>query len=122
MDIKRLNSCCGVTELQNLNEKPKETIKELFYHTKETIDNNKTLPKIEQQNPTKNLGAFILFTDRISFKRGTKLTKYIKEKNIGKITETPPRKNPNTGKKIKIWIILSSPIYVHNDNMHPGGI
>lgn len=47
--------------------------------------------------------AFVVFSDLVHG-AGARLCKYIRDNNLGNITEIGPRMNPNTGNMIKIWV------------------
>ncbi len=81
--------CCGLRELHHINEGSNEDIVERAY---ECI--------FEYMEDF----AFFVFTDEVSEGNGTSLAKFIVENNLGRITKSRSRVNPNTGHTIKIWV------------------
>lgn len=47
--------------------------------------------------------AFVVFSDTV-YGRGPILYKYIQDNNLGDIIQMGPRKNPNTGNRIMLWV------------------
>lgn len=64
--------------------------------------------------------AFIVFSDVVRVKKrkspgqklATHLQERIKKHNIGVLTASPARKNPNSGNKIRVWCLAINPAKV----------
>lgn len=49
-------------------------------------------------------GFTYTFSDADQFKNGSQLAAFIKQQNLGTITEHGPMTNPNTARAIRVWI------------------
>jgi hypothetical protein len=112
LEIEHLN-CCGVKELSYIRDSSaKDTVLEVaqakFYADE--------LDKYEDMNDF----AYAIFTDtnQTDYQYGNSLRNFIKENNLGTIKETSPKRNPNTGHKVKvyIWSIKSRNLKSFYDN------
>lgn len=83
---------CGISMLSGLSSSPPRQIVNKILTQRATGDRK----KIKE--------AFVLFSDTAHSKGGNDLYRYIVENEIGNIMEFGPRKNPNTGNMIKLWV------------------
>lgn len=90
-DILASYLSCGVSTLKGLSHSTPEQIVYKILRERAPTD----YKKIRE--------AFVVFSDT-SKGPGNRLYAYIKEKNLGNIVEFGPRKNPNTGNLIKLWV------------------
>ena len=93
MRIERNLSCCGIHELVDIgiegdNNPPEEIIEEVC--------------KSYFRNESKC--AFYIFSDIHRKRRGKQLVEYITKNELGKITESPTKINPNSESSLKVWI------------------
>ncbi len=88
MDISE-TTCCGLRELSSLDGGTNQdmVLKASNYIFGEMED-----------------FAFFVFTDQVSEGNGTSLAKFIVENNLGRITKSRSKVNPNTGNTIKVWV------------------
>jgi len=83
-------SCCGVVDISGITEQgvtPKSIIKDICY---ERIVERKGF-------------AFAIFTDICRQNKGKALAKFILDNNLGTITESKSKVNPNSRNPLKIW-------------------
>ena len=80
-------TCCGIKEIHGLDG-TRTTLKMVW--NKKTSNNVKA--------------AFYLFSDKGLLSNGQRLAAYIIFHNLGKITGTPARKNPNSGNRLQAWL------------------
>ena len=84
MAIRGSNISCGVNELVGLQNDPKGTLKE-FYLRSHTV-------------------AFTLFSDALACQRGQKFATLIRKHGLGTLQASGARMNPNSGRRIRVWI------------------
>jgi len=82
-------SCCGIQEIDGITEE----------NSKDSI---KTTCKAIFEEDEKC--AFLIFTDINKKKHGKKLHKYIINNNLGQITKSPSKINPNSKHSLAIWL------------------
>ena len=80
-------TCCGIKEIHTLTDA--KTILKMVWD-KKTSNNVKA--------------AFYLFSDKGFLSNGARLAAYIIFHNLGKVTATPARKNPNSGNRLQAWL------------------
>ncbi len=88
MSVYSSDISCGVRELEDLREKPEESIAEV------------AIERIERGGRF----VFVMFSDTIPRGNGTRIAKYIIKNGLGDIIETRVRENPNTGRRIRVWV------------------
>jgi hypothetical protein len=49
-------------------------------------------------------GQTYIFSDAVKMGNGVRLARLIKKYKLGPVTSTPPAVNPNSGRKIKVWV------------------
>jgi hypothetical protein len=96
---------CGVSVLSGLK-----------YSTSEEIV-HKILKERHQADSKKIREAFVMFSDVVGGP-GEQLYAHIKKNNVGEIVEFGPRKNPNTGNMIKLWVWTPPHESLESKNRH----
>ena len=90
-DIVTGTECCGISELDGVYKgKPEEIIEDMY----------------EQYGERFN-GRYLIFSDRRrrnGYTRLTRLARYIRENNLGRLTTLPPQVNPNSGNTLKVYL------------------
>lgn len=80
---------CGVKELDGIEDAPAEIVMDLA----------------ELMFRRKNKMAFAVFSDNTKAPRyGQRLASFIVKHNLGEVTTQRARKNPNSGRNIKVWL------------------
>jgi hypothetical protein len=77
-------ACCGVRELADIRASifPENAL--------EALDHTKT--------------AFVVFTDVAPYEYGVSLAAYIRKRKLGTVVTMIPKKNPNSGNRLKVWL------------------
>lgn len=83
---------CGVEQLYNLTSPHDAVI---------VVQNN--LDWFEDEEGESPF-AFLVFSDTVRRGRGSALAKYIKSRGLGTVNASRPKKNPQTGNMIQVWI------------------
>lgn len=93
-DVYSAYISCGVSLLSGVQISPQSIVDKILKER-----NNMDQKKIKE--------AFVIFSDIVRTEGcfgGEALYKYIKDKDLGQISEFGPRMNPNTGNMIKLWV------------------
>jgi len=85
-----LTPCCGLQVIDDLEDTSPKILADIC---KEKFDGWK-----EYEH------AYLIFTDDVCQKNGERFARYLKKNKFGKVHSVPPRKNPNTGNYIKVWV------------------
>jgi len=93
----RPTTCCGLRELNGIIE----------YTTPEAILEH-AVPQFRGTD-----GAFMMFSCPTSNSIGRKLAEFIKDNEFGVVTESPVRRNPNSGNMLRVfmWALNKKPLY-----------
>ena len=91
-------NCCGVDEIAGLADTPEETLKDVCYE-KYPLKNSNCWYDEEGEEQ-----AFILITDTVKRGFDKKLVDYIRLNKLGVVIGTKPKKNPNSGNRIRAWL------------------
>lgn len=86
-------SCCGLYEIDGLMwNSPKENLLDVC------------ADKYDYSYGGVTRQAFLMFTDAVGNKNGSKLASFIRKHGLGVIYETRPRTNPNSRNRIQVWV------------------
>jgi len=86
--INKEIECCGINEIDGIDDDPKDILEEVCY---EYFDREHRC-------------AFYFFSDIQDKKNGIQLKNFILKNNLGKITPSPTRINPNSSNSLRMWI------------------
>ena len=100
MNLEGLNGCCGINEITDLSY--------TLGHMKveDYVVRISSLIMGDDGNKCRGpyTGAFLLFSGISPYKAAIRLSEFVTKEGLGVITETPGRRNPNSGNMLKCWM------------------
>lgn len=86
-------SCCGVREMNGLEDTPKETLQEMCAE----------ICRGECDHTRWPLFRYAIFSDTHRSRKGINLAAYIQRHRLGSVISTRWNVNPNSGNRLKVW-------------------
>lgn len=103
--LYQTTASCGMVQLHVLTSNCEQIVRKALFPEHRMVAADAPVPGSGVPRHAKPIFyPLVMFSDAEHYARGEKLSKFIKDNDLGEIVESPVRVNPNTLNKIRTWI------------------